>query len=274
MVEVLRISALRRRRMSHSIYELSRPDFHVLQVVIEGAGQHFVDFDSVRLRTGDVLHVRPGQIQAFDESSRHEALCVLFRPNAVKGALPLELTHPTRPCAVRPHRRDFEVLIDLATLLESMAHRAVDIRTEHVAPDLLRAFLTTLAHLVEKRQPPPPMGTESAVDLVRAYERLVELHYLERHSATWFAAQLGVSVRTLSRACTAILNQTPKQHCDHRLTLEARRRLAHTDMTIETLSDELGFTEPTNFVKFFSRMTRQTPGEFRRQSAGRPGARR
>jgi AraC-like DNA-binding protein len=39
--------------------------------------------------------------------------------------------------------------------------------------------------------------------------------------------------------------------------------LVHTDNPVATISSQLGFSEPTNFTKFFARNTSQTPTAFR-----------
>lgn len=48
-----------------------------------------------------------------------------------------------------------------------------------------------------------------------------------------------------------------------RIALEAKRLLAHTAESVGALAGQLGFDEPTNFVKFFRREAGCTPGEFR-----------
>ena len=70
-------------------------------------------------------------------------------------------------------------------------------------------------------------------------------------------------MKTLTRACRAMTGQTAKQIVDERVVLEAKRRLAHSDAAVETLAYQLGFSEATNFGKFFARHTGQSPGSFR-----------
>jgi AraC-like DNA-binding protein len=50
-----------------------------------------------------------------------------------------------------------------------------------------------------------------------------------------------------------------------RINLEAKRLLAHTVLPIAVIGEQLGFQEPTNFVKFFKREAGCTPGQFRRR---------
>ena len=47
--------------------------------------------------------------------------------------------------------------------------------------------------------------------------------------------------------------------------LESQRLLAQGDMSIKEISYQLGFSELTNFVKFFKKHTQITPITFRRR---------
>lgn len=58
-----------------------------------------------------------------------------------------------------------------------------------------------------------------------------------------------------------------------RIVLEAKRLLVHSLLPVANIGYELGFSEATNFVKFFHRGTRQTPGAFRAQMLRATGGR-
>ena len=55
-----------------------------------------------------------------------------------------------------------------------------------------------------------------------------------------------------------------KAHIDRRVALEAKRLLVHTNHSVESIAARLGFSESTNFVKFFKRVESLTPSSFRR----------
>ena len=50
-----------------------------------------------------------------------------------------------------------------------------------------------------------------------------------------------------------------------RISLEAKRLLVHTDLSVTLIAESLGFEEATNFIKFFKREAGCTPAEFRRE---------
>jgi AraC-like DNA-binding protein len=62
-----------------------------------------------------------------------------------------------------------------------------------------------------------------------------------------------------------VRGKTAKALLTDRIALEAKRLLVHSSMSVAAIAEALGFEEATNFVKFFKRETRVTPGAFRRQ---------
>ena len=81
-----------------------------------------------------------------------------------------------------------------------------------------------------------------------------------------YAKALGCSVRTLTRASLATTGRTAKQLVDDRVALEAKRLLAESDLPVAEIGQRLGFTEPTNFGRFFARTVGSSPGQFRADS--------
>ena len=77
-----------------------------------------------------------------------------------------------------------------------------------------------------------------------------------------YAAQLSVSEKRLTQATVKTLGKLPKV-IDERVTLEAKRLLVHTRAAIKEIGFELGFGEPTNFIKYSRWQMRLTPSEFR-----------
>jgi AraC family transcriptional regulator, transcriptional activator of pobA len=48
--------------------------------------------------------------------------------------------------------------------------------------------------------------------------------------------------------------------------LEAKRILAHTTESVKEIGYDLGFEEPTNFIKYFKKHSKLTPTEFREKN--------
>jgi AraC-like DNA-binding protein len=96
-----------------------------------------------------------------------------------------------------------------------------------------------------------------------AFRNAIETDLTHRHDVVDYARHLGYSARTITRACQQVTGQTAKAVLTDRLVLEAKRLLVHTDTPAATISAQLGFSEPTNFTKFFTRNTAHSPTSFR-----------
>ncbi len=103
---------------------------------------------------------------------------------------------------------------------------------------------------------PDPVSSAPADDTFRRYSAALERDFRSSHRVADYAAALGYSPRTLTRATLTATGTTAKQYLDARILLEAKRLLVHTDATAADISRTLGFTEPTDFAKFFRKRGR------------------
>lgn len=93
--------------------------------------------------------------------------------------------------------------------------------------------------------------------------RLVEQNYAGRHQVGTYADALGCTEKSLTRAAQEASGQNAKSVIAARVTLEAKRLLAHTDRPVCLIAEGLGFAEATSFAKFFKQETGATSAGFR-----------
>ncbi|MFI9275717.1 helix-turn-helix transcriptional regulator [Kitasatospora sp. NPDC052896] len=131
----------------------------------------------------------------------------------------------------------------------------------------MSVLVLSLAHAC-----PAPTSAGAASEVFRSFRAAVERDFARSHHVADYAAALGYSVRTLTRAAQAATGFTAKQYIDARILLEARRLLAHTDATSAEISRRVGFHDPSDFAKFFRTRDGNAPLRFREVARGRtPG---
>jgi AraC family transcriptional activator of pobA len=91
------------------------------------------------------------------------------------------------------------------------------------------------------------------------FRRLLEQHLPEHRPVSFYAAQVGLSQRSLARLCMQHFGCTPRQAISRRLALEAQRMLRHTAASVFQTSDALGFKDPSYFSRFYLRETGNRP---------------
>jgi AraC-like DNA-binding protein len=101
-------------------------------------------------------------------------------------------------------------------------------------------------------------------DIVKCAEHLVRLALLEgRPRVEWVARKMDLSGRSLQRHLNG-QGTTFESVLDRVLTRHAMHLLEQGNTPITELALQLGYADPSHFVRAFRRWTGQTPGQFRR----------
>ncbi|KAF0865094.1 helix-turn-helix domain-containing protein [Pseudomonas sp. LD120] len=104
---------------------------------------------------------------------------------------------------------------------------------------------------------------QRAREYFNGFIQLVETHYREHVKVEALAHKLGISVSHLNGTCRELAGQPALQIIHDRQLLEAKRLLTYTGMTIYEISEDLGFSDPTNFTRLFRRREGISPKVFR-----------
>jgi len=270
-LEIFSVANLRRRIGMARLGTTHRYSFHVLVGITRGHCQQMVDFRPVPCESGTLLVLRPGQTHSFGPEEDWDGWMVLFRPEFL----------PPAPAVIEPN-----LLVALARLPEQLRLDEDELRTATAAIGqmredagieappkevhaLLRHQLSALLlrlGLFHRRQAAQVGASASARDLQRFknFRQLVEKNYPRWHQVAEYARHLGCAEKSLTRATLAAAGMTAKAFIAARINLEAKRLLAHTELSVTRIAETLGFDEATNFIKFFKRDTGCTPAAFRR----------
>ncbi|MES5820750.1 helix-turn-helix transcriptional regulator [Streptomyces sp. RG80] len=268
-LEAVRHSQLTRRMADETRARPHRPDFHTVVLTTAGQASVTVDFVERPCEPGTLLHIRPGQVHRLfhPAADTMDADVVLFTaafPPRLERIAPL-LSHLPGPVAWQLADDEY------AGIAPTMDEIALEYRrvagepaTAGATVDLLRLLLgVLLMRMTRLDLPRADAAVGASNDLFRRFRHELDRSYATTRNAADYAARVGCSPRTLNRVCQAATDLTAKDLIDAHVALEAKRLLAHTDLPVVTVSRRLGFSEPTNFGKFFARETGTTPGAFR-----------
>jgi AraC-like DNA-binding protein len=268
-IHTLRLKELYRRTAEPEHNARHRVPVHLLALVTAGRASFTVDFETYPCRPGGLLWVRPGQFVGFPPPGV-DATLVLFEPHFPYEAIsaPAIGPGPTRGTAGtywQPGGEDSEAIVDGVSQLEIDYSRIV--AGEAIPMEVLRHQLAALLLRVSRLEPEggPGQAAADSETLVR-FRQLIDQRFARTRQVEEYAQALGCSVRTLTRASLAATGRTAKQLVDDRVALEAKRLLAESDLPVADVGARLGFTEPTNFGRFFARTVGASPGAFRAES--------
>ncbi len=269
-VELVGASELRTRIAHVEHRGIERVDFHCLVYVTAGRYTHMVDFETFSCTAGSCLIIQPGQVHRFGDEQHWNGWLLVFRSEL------LQPLHPSTPngdpellCveALPTHIRTSGTT--RAAFIEALERMTIDAALAgdvNLSNTLLRnqfLVLITRLHLAHGAAAPNECVEPRIVERYREFRNTAEHEFRRWHAVAPYARHIGCSVKSLNRATREVADVTAKEMLVARLVLEAKRLLAHTALPISAISDQLGFDEPTNFVKFFRRETNTTPGQFR-----------
>lgn len=109
----------------------------------------------------------------------------------------------------------------------------------------------------------PPRAHGDAV-VLEAQDWLAT-HYAVAGPVEEMAARSGLAARTFKRRFTRATGFPPIQYVQHLRIEEAKRRLERTGASIEEIGWNVGYEDPAFFRRLFKRLTRVTPGAYRRK---------
>lgn len=101
------------------------------------------------------------------------------------------------------------------------------------------------------------------IDTIRKFNYLVDIHYKTKRKVSDYAEMLFKSPKTLSNLFSIYNQRSPQQIILERLILEAKRLIHFTDKQNQEIAFDLGFNDPAHFSRFFKKMTKKTPSEYR-----------
>ncbi|NUT42227.1 MAG: helix-turn-helix transcriptional regulator [Thermoactinospora sp.] len=274
-VEVMDLPGLVERARGHEVdlHAPRRLGFHELVAVRAGAVRCSVDFDEHEVGAGSWLWVRPGQVSQYrgDLAAGAEATVVLFPSGFLSGTsvAATGVDRRVHELPLTPTGSRKEAVDGVLRLLESEYEHLADLPLEvhiDVMRHLLAVLLLRLAHLQGERD-------DAGSEAFRRFQQAVDRDFARSHRVADYAARLGYSVRTLTRATRAFAGSGAKRFIDDRVLLEAKRLLVHTGLPPAAIGDRIGFPHATAFSAFFRHRTGMTPTTFRTIARGTAGER-
>jgi len=108
--------------------------------------------------------------------------------------------------------------------------------------------------------------TAQFLDLLESHvNELVAGVVQKRLAPSEFGKRLFIHPRHLTTTIKLTTGKSPCDFMEERIILESQKFLRETDMSIADIGYRLGYTDASNFTKFYKGMTGHTPKEFRKQ---------
>lgn len=260
----------------HDTFDNDSPHVHTFYEIIwfrEAGGTHTVDFKEYPIEKNMLFFLSPGQVHFFDHAVAHKGILIMFCTDFLKAERTDEdifikynlfNAFDLQPyCTISEETA--QLLLAVLHKLEEEQHHENQIGHVDMLRSLTKIFLVLVHRHCEKSSDNALSEKKSAHRLFVLFRKMLEQHYMRKHTVKEYADSLNVSSKTLSNCVLESSGRTPLTLINGRITLEAKRLLRFSNMMVKEIADFLGFEDPSYFVKFFKRQTGHLPSAFRDQ---------
>lgn len=248
----------------------------------EGEGMHSVDFVDYQVRPNTIFFLSPGQIHLFDNDGEDKIqylskykgvaikMCTDFMREQTTEANTNDTilkynafyTFDTVPYYIIDDATARELKVLVAQMEEESQHGG-EFGNIDILKSLLRIFLVKIQRHGQREDRIHLDNLKPSHQLFIQFRRLVEQEHARLHTVQEYADRLNVAVRTLNKCVNECSNKSPLAFINDRIVLEAKRMVRHTNMMIKEIAYDLGYEDPSYFVKLFKRQTGYLPSDFR-----------
>jgi len=244
--------------------------FYALLFIMEGEGQHYIDFKSYQYQKGSIIFISKEQVHAFEKNIHREASFLLFTQRFLeKSSLASNLlqqlslyNYHLYPPVLQLNETDFPLVSDLILRIKAEYYGTDDLFTEEIIQSSLKILLC-MAERIRKQKRKTEVPTRYQEEFIH-FQRLLDQHLLDSRMVHFYAEKMNISTKKLNRIVQEIMNQPVKSYINEMLIIEMKRLLMNTNFNIKEIAYKTGFEDPTNFAKYFKKLAGQTPASFRK----------
>jgi len=117
----------------------------------------------------------------------------------------------------------------------------------------------------------PPVARRRR-ELVHSYRALIERHFRNGQTMSFYAEALHVPPARLNAACQSEIGTSATRLLFDRQMIEAKRHLLYTDLSVAQIAQALGFEDAAYFTRFFTKRAGLPPSRFRAAAHGEAGS--
>lgn len=258
------------KRCAKSFYDLSNPhriEFHALIIITEGKSTHIADFKEEVIFPGIILPLTKGQVHSFNKNLTIKGYVISFDETFIMhNSSEKNLFHFLHLYNTPSIHIGQENLLKLKPYIETLLAEVKNTNTNLKSEFLHSAFMLLLLQIKRlSKYQHTTFESQRFKDFIN-FKQLIITHYKQNHNAKDYADMMGVSYKYLNDICKDITKKTAKTFIDNWLLLEIKRTISEKKYTSQEIAYKMGFSEHSNFIRFFKKFTGKTPSKFQNEN--------
>jgi len=251
------------------LYSPHRINHFVIRWIKQGRGSVTIDHINYQIKPDILFLGHPDQIRWFnvDEQENFETVFIAFTKEALallnlREGLESQIGMISRSPIIELSGFTKKIVEDTFSQLLSINSLDSPSKYKMVAASI-QILLLTAADYNAAHHEELPVRKQTYLNLYRSFLDSLNQNFKKYHFASDYSGLLFIPLKRLNRACKFATGKTPSQIISDRLDFEAKRYLYYSSNTIKEISYELGFSDPTYFMKFFKSTNGMSANQFR-----------
>jgi len=243
-----------------------RKDYYFFCLVRQGSSRHWIDMTPYTLKPDMFYFTVPNQVQLKEEAEPLTGMILAFteeflalEANSSLNLLPIiQNKHNGHDLSLSP--ADVAFIEDI--LGKMYAEYTAKNNWQH---GMMTAYVQVLMIYLSRLYTEQYSSATETPDrlMLKKYLTKIEESYTQTHEVNAYADMLNISAGHLSEVVKDQSGKPAIAHIHERLILEAKRLLFHTEHSIKEIAFQLGFEDASYFNRFFKRLVKHTPVEYR-----------
>lgn len=237
-------------------------------LLMEGECSYRINNKKHTCSKGSLITFQKDQIQKLDCTNNAKGYILLFSNELLKERnydlfLEINISFLKFAMSSAPltlNEKDYSEIIDIIQILNHEVSQINDLLKNDISSSLIKRILEILEQL--KGSNNIELNTRD-ISIFKEFNLLLSTNLNKSRSVKFYANLLAISTKKLNFVTKTYWSKTAKEFIEERIVFDSKKLLLDTPNTVKQISYSMGFTEPTNFNKFFKKFTDTTPLRFR-----------
>ncbi|MBO9690208.1 AraC family transcriptional regulator [Chryseobacterium sp.] len=266
LLDIGRIETLKNYVLDNALHQLS---FYEIIFIEEGSGTFILDENTMSITPQTIIFTSPGQVRRWEIEEMVKGYTLFFEKDFLHLFFSDELFlyrfqyfhQYSHPDEIKVSEAAFEKCLTLLSEIERELGQLQN-DSNHLIRSLLYQLLIILnryyagVYNVQR-------DTYVHADFYR-FRSLLEKRFMQDQKVEAYTKMLNISLGFLNKICRQFSGLSAQQMIHHKLISEIKKQL-YQNKSAKEISYELGFSDPSNFNRFFKKLTNTTPQQYRKK---------
>lgn len=266
LLDIGRIETLKNYVLDSTSHHLS---FYEIIFIQQGSGTFILDEKEISIIPQTIIFTSPGQIRRWKIEQQVKGYTLFFEKDFLNLFFSDDLFlyrfqyfhQYSHPAAMQLDETSFAKAMELLFEIEQEFEQ-IQNDSSHLIRSLLYQLLVVLNRYYSDLY---NMQSDTYIhsDFYR-FRSLLEKRFLQNHTVEAYTKMLNVSPGFLNKICRQFSGLSAQQMIHHKLISEIKKEL-YQNKSVKEICFEFGFSDPSNFNRFFKKLTNATPQQYRKK---------